>query len=506
MDNHGTSAHHHSSPMYFMGHAPTWYKFGLIIAFITNVVVQKYLGNAAAGYLICVEFIFTLALALKAYPLIPGGLLALQAVVLGLTSTHSWYEEMQKNFPVFLLLMFMVAAIYFHKELLEFIFAKLLTGIRSKPMLSVAVSISGALLSAFLDALTVIVAFMTACFALYSLYLNTKHSHPGAEGSPSTGLDERRKALGDFKLFLAQLSMHGAIGTMLGGITTMVGEPQNLLIAKEMSWDFWGFFQRMAPVSLPILGCGLCLTFLIEAFPAVGRIFGFGTRLPEPVRAFLVEHAELQVREGKPGARWKITAQATTALLLVTLLVIQWADVGVIGLTVMILVAAFTRRGEEHEFGPAFHSGMPFCALLGVFFAIVGVIHDQHLFEPITRWLLSLPLEEQVTAMYFSNGFLSAVSDNVFVATVYIAEAKKMLADGQISQAHLDNLAIAINMGTNVPSIATPNGQAAFLFLLTSEFAAAIGLTYLRMMRMALPFTIILSFVGWFAIKTFVTQ
>ena len=492
--------------MYFMGQAPTWYKFALIIALITNVVVQKYIGNAAAGYLICVEFIFTLALALKAYPLIPGGLLALQAVVLGLTSTHAWYEEMQKNFPVFLLLMFMVAAIYFHKELLEFIFAKLLTGIRSKPVLSVAVSASGALLSAFLDALTVIVAFGTACFGLYLLYLNMKHSHPSAGENQEAELEERRKTLREFKAFNCQLSMHGAIGTMLGGITTMVGEPQNVVISKAMGWDFWEFFHHMAPVSFSVLGCGLLLTFLLEAFPRVGRIFGFGTRLPEPVREFLVEHAELQAREGKPGARWKITAQAVTALLLVTLLVIQWADVGVIGLTIMILVVAFTRRGEEHEFGPAFHAGMPFCALLGVFFAIVSVIHDQHLFDPITHWLLSLPQNEQVTAMYFANGILSSVSDNVFVATVYIGEAKNMLANGQIPQAHLENLAVAINMGTNVPSIATPNGQAAFLFLLTSEFAAAIGLTYLRMMRMALPFTIVLSFVGWFAIKTFVTQ
>jgi len=40
--------------------------------------------------------------------------------------------------------------------------------------------------------------------------------------------------------------------------------------------------------------------------------------------------------------------------------------------------------------------------------------------------------------------------------------------DGDISREHFDVLAVAINTGTNLPSVATPNGQAAFLFLLTS--------------------------------------
>ena len=42
-------------------------------------------------------------------------------------------------------------------------------------------------------------------------------------------------------------------------------------------------------------------------------------------------------------------------------------------------------------------------------------------------------------------------------------------------------LAVAINTGTNLPSVATPNGQAAFLFLLTSSLAPLIKLSYGRM-------------------------
>ena len=57
------------------------------------------------------------------------------------------------------------------------------------------------------------------------------------------------------------------------------------------------------------------------------------------------------------------------------------------------------------------------------------------------------------------------ISDNVFVATVYISEVKQALDEGRISREVFDLLAVAINTGTNIPSVATPNGEAAFLFL-----------------------------------------
>ena len=61
-------------------------------------------------------------------------------------------------------------------------------------------------------------------------------------------------------------------------------------------------------------------------------------------------------------------------------------------------------------------------------------------------------------------------------------------------------LAIAINTGTNLPSVATPNGQAAFLFLLTSAMAPLIRLSYGRMVWMALPYTISMSVTGLLAV------
>ena len=49
-------------------------------------------------------------------------------------------------------------------------------------------------------------------------------------------------------------------------------------------------------------------------------------------------------------------------------------------------------------------------------------------------------------------------------------------------------------------SVATPNGQAAFLFLLTSALAPLIRLSYGRMVIMALPYTITMSIAALLAL------
>ncbi|PID32748.1 arginine--tRNA ligase [Candidatus Saccharibacteria bacterium] len=133
--------------------------------------------------------------------------------------------------------------------------------------------------------------------------------------------------------------------------------------------------------------------------------------------------------------------------------------------------------------------------------------------------------------------------DNVFVATVYVSQTKMHIAqsmnaipdigmtgealmaqltDPQVARAdvlatlpaqaaekakeiilHFDKLAVAINTGTNIPSVATPNGQAAFLFLLTSALAPVIRLSYGRMVLLALPYTITMSITGALAVYYF---
>src|SRR5690606_4385023 len=180
------------------------------------------------------------------------------------------------------------------------------------------------------------------------------------------------------------------------------------------------------------------------------------------------------------------------------------AAVGLIGLMIIVLLTAFNGVIDEHQIGHAFEAALPFTALLVVFFAIVSVIHDQHLFSPIIAAVLEMDEQIQPLMFFIANGVLSAISDNVFVATVYINEVKAVFDAGEISREHFDKLAVAINTGTNLPSVATPNGQAAFLFLLTSALAPLIRLSYGRMVIMALPYTLVLTGAGmaciWFLI------
>ena len=115
--------------------------------------------------------------------------------------------------------------------------------------------------------------------------------------------------------------------------------------------------------------------------------------------------------------------------------------------------------------------------------------------------MLQAAPSNQLSLFYLFNGLLSSVSDNVFVGTVYINEAKSALESGMIDLKQFEMLAVAINTGTNLPSVATPNGQAAFLFLLTSALAPLIRLSYGRMVWMALPYTVVMTLVGLLCVQ-----
>ena len=103
--------------LYFLGKSPTWYKIAILSFLIINPIVFFLVNPFVAGWLLVVEFIFTLAMALKCYPLQPGGLLAIEAVAIGMTSSSMVLHVMVGNIEVILLLIFMVAGIYFMKEL-----------------------------------------------------------------------------------------------------------------------------------------------------------------------------------------------------------------------------------------------------------------------------------------------------------------------------------------------------------------------------------------------------
>lgn len=481
----------------FLGNAPVWYKQAILAFLVINPLVTFFISPALAGWLLIAEFIFTLAMALKCYPLQPGGLLAIQAIAIGLASPETVYNEVHHNLEVILLLIFMVAGIYFMQNMLLFIFTKILLNVRSKAVLSLLFSISAAFLSAFLDALTVTAVLISVSVGFYTVYHKVAsgkqvHHDDHDHSNDDSVIEYHRSDLEDFRAFIRSLMMHGAVGTALGGVCTTVGEPQNLLIAGVAGWDFVTFFIKMAPITMPVLAAGLITCLLLE----FTGWFGYGAKIPEPVFNVLYEFDASRAEKRTQRDKAELIVQGIVALLLVIGLATHVAAVGLIGLTIIILQTAFNGVIEEHRIGHAFEEALPFTALLVVFFAVVAVIHEQHLFKPVIEWVLAMERNIQPTVFFLANGLLSAISDNVFVATVYISEVKAALDAGKIDLEHFNHLTVAINTGTNLPSVATPNGQAAFLFLLTSALAPLIRLSYGRMVIMALPYTIVMTSVG----------
>jgi NhaB family Na+:H+ antiporter len=527
----------------FLGNAPSWYKLTIIAFLVLNPVLILTVGTFIAGWALIAEFIFTLAMALKCYPLPAGGLLALEAVIMGMTSAETVYHEALKNFEVILLLIFMVAGIYFMKDFLQFTFTRILVRVRSKKVIALLFCLAGAVLSAFLDALTVTAVIMAVAYGFYNVYHRFASGKTPADShdlvNDESVKETSREELLEFRGFLRNLMMHGAVGTALGGVCTLVGEPQNLLVGGEMGWHFIPFFLHAMPVTMPVLVVGLLTCLAVEQF----HLFGYGYTMPGNIRSFLLETAvQMEEKQGQKG-KLKLVIQACTGLWLVLALAFHLGAVGLIGLSVIILLTAFTGITEEHQLGHAFEEALPFTALLVVFFSVVAVIHSQELFAPIIEFVLSLKGQDQLAAYYVANGLLSSISDNVFVATVYISETKlhfvhvldaipnigmsgqalmAKMTDPHLARAdvlatlpqgaatlvketmeHFDKLAVAINTGTNIPSVATPNGQAAFLFLLTSALAPVIRLSYGRMVMLALPYTITMSLTGLMAVYVF---
>lgn len=481
----------------FLGHSPNWYKQLLLLFLIGNPVIFS-LDPFIAGWLLVIEFIFILSMALKCYPLLPGGLLAIEAICIGMTTSEQVSHEIANNLEVLLLLIFMVAGIYFMKQLLLLIFTRLLLGIRSKVLLSLTFCFTAAFLSAFLDALTVIAVIISVASSFYAIY------HHVASGEEDLHTDNEsklkvthRETLEKFRAFLRSLMMHAGVGSALGGVVTRVGEPQNLIISQSAGWNFGEFILRMAPVTLPVLLCGLATCVLLEKY----RIFGYGEPLPCKVRRILQLRDQREARKRNIQEVMRLVVQAIIGIWLIVALAMHLAEVGLIGLSVIIFTTSLCGINDEHAIGKAFTEALPFTALLTVFFAVVSVIIEQQLFTPVINFVLAVSPQAQLPLFYLFNGLLSAISDNVFVGTVYINEAKSALEHGIIDLKQFELLAVAINTGTNLPSVATPNGQAAFLFLLTSALAPLIKLSYSKMVIMALPYTVIMTSIGLLCVE-----
>lgn len=492
-----SAAHHYpDSPLaMFLGHTPLWYKKAVLAALVMNVVFYFALGALTTSWIILFEFIFTLAMSLKCFPLQPGGLLALQVLAMQLTDSHHVYEEVEHGLPVILLVIFMVAGVHFLREMLFKFINKVLLGIKSRIVMNVTTIIVVAILSAFLDALTILAVLIAIATTFYDVYekVVSKIGYSDAPDSEDGHINElHREDLDAFRAFLRGLLMHGAIGTAIGGVCTLVGEPENIVIGSAAEWDFVTFATMVGPATMPTLFAGVFTCFLLEKL----GWFGYGAALPDAVRQILAdEDAKIQAKATK-GDTLVIYFQLVVAILMIIALSLHLAEIGLIGLAVIILASSMIGVTDEHSIGQAFTEGLPFASLLVVFYVIVAMINSQEMFVPVMDWVLAMEGSQQVFMVFLTNGLLSAISDNVFVATIYMNQITPLMEQGLMSREIFEAQSVAVVMGTGIPSMSTPNGQAAFLFLLMSSIAPRIRLGYGRMVYMALPYFLVCTSVA----------
>ncbi|MBN0141133.1 sodium/proton antiporter, partial [Pseudomonas aeruginosa] len=95
---------------------------------------------------------------------------------------------------------------------------------------------------------------------------------------------------------------------------------------------------RMAPVTLPVMVCGLLTCLLVEKY----RLFGYGEPLPPTVRKVLQEFDDRSRAQRSRQERLRLIAQALIGVWLIVALAFHLAEVGLIGLSVIILATTFT--------------------------------------------------------------------------------------------------------------------------------------------------------------------
>lgn len=489
----------------FLGNTPRWYKKAVLICLVLNFIAYFTLGPLLTSWLMLAEFIGTLAMALKCFPLQTGGLLGLQILILQLTDTHHLYEEVELGLPVILLVIFMVAGVHFLRDMLFALINHVLLGIKSPVVMNLVAIIFVAVLSAFLDALTILAVLVAIATGFYDVYEKVV-SRVGYHDDPDPDdehIDElHREDLDKFRAFLRGLLMHGAVGTAIGGVCTIVGEPENIVIGNAAGWTFMEFIMQVSPATIPTLFAGILTCVVIEKM----GWFSYGAVMPPAVRQILTDEDKKLKDKLTPHDKVVMVIQGIVAVLMVAALALHLAEIGLIGLGVIVLTSAMTGVTDEHKLAEAFTPGLPFASLLIVFYVVVAMINTQHMFTPVMEWVLTLEGPQQVFMVFLSSGFLSAISDNVFVATIYMDLIKELYDAGEMAKEAFEAQSVAVVMGTGIPSMSTPNGQAAFLFLLMSAIAPRIRLGYGRMVWMALPYFIVCTSVAALTIDLYIAH
>ena len=136
----------------------------------------------------------------------------------------------------------------------------------------------------------------------------------------------------------------------------------------------------MLPINLPVLLGGLLTCMMLEKF----RLFGYGDRCRQRcVKSSRIFDDRSRLSRSRQD-RLRLTPRGYGVWLIIAL-ALHLAEVGLIGLSVIILATTFSGSPIEHAIGKAFTEALPVYRAADGLFAVVAVIIDQHLFAPGDR-------------------------------------------------------------------------------------------------------------------------
>ena len=172
-------------------------------------------------------------------------------------------------------------------------------------------------------------------------YANTPHAtgeelmFPGApmEDGPKVvepsgnQYEEHKEDIQQFREFLRSVLCHGAVGTAIGGCSTLVGEPQNLVIGKRLGWDFIEFLQKMLPITVLVWPAGIATCAALEV---IGK-WGYGGKMPKHVRVVLNDFLEDEYGKIHSQEKAELLVQGLAAAMLVVGLCAHVTEVGFVG-------------------------------------------------------------------------------------------------------------------------------------------------------------------------------
>ncbi len=368
-------------------------------------------------------------------------------VILGVITPHeavgfiNW-EAIALLFGMFILVLTLKEVNFF-----KILGKKVVKATKGKPLiLLLALSCMSAILSAFMDSITVMMFVSTLIIEISAIL-----------------------GLNPIPFLLATIT-----SANIGGSATMVGDPPNVIIGTSLGFTFFDFVKNVAPISLVVFFTNLSYFYLV-----------FRKDLKKG-KAKVEEVKEEKIKD-KYSFYVSLSVFIFTVLLLVlhNTLRLSVGTVGLIGASLALILNGqrFRNIWEKIDWDTLlFFVGL---------FVIVGSLEKTGFIDQIARILTSFlggnPILLVLGILVFS-GLLSAFMDNVPLAASLVLVIRKLSMDSGVP---LPDLAWALALGTDMGGNGTPIGASANVVGLSIAEKGGIFITWRYYLKKVFPAMII---------------